>query len=164
MSMLFSFRNQSWANDSASEVSVITETVHFEISDTVAFSIPEITKVAITNTIAYFERILSLCKLEWVRLAVLEGFVTTAGGEYEDQIQVSRAALINYASRLSDSELQFFCTYLVRILRNHSKNDRLLIPAMEVISFLFEAGLTIRLEQEGFGCILTSCPISASID
>ena len=111
--------------------------------------------VAVTDTVAYFERILSLCKLEWLSMAVLEGFVTTAGGQYEDQIRVSRTALINHTSRLSDSELQLFCVYLVRILRNHFDNDRLVIPAMEVISFLFEAGITVRLEREGFGCVLT---------
>ena len=111
------------------------------------------TMAAPTNTVSYVECFLSLCTLEWLRTDILEGFVTLAGGEYEDQIRVSRTALVNHTSHLSNFDLQCLCVYLIRILRTRPDNDRILIPAMEVVNFLFEAGITWRLEQEGFGYV-----------
>ena len=86
-------------------------------------------------------------------MTLLEGFVTAAGTGSESLVHASRTALVQYILQLAQVELEFFCADLVDILRRHidSKHkERLQIPTMEVISFLLEAGITLRLEQGDF--------------
>ena len=101
-------------------------------------------------SVPYFTLMLSLCTLKWPTGAILEGFVTTAGGDYEAQIQASRTAFANYTLNLSQSELLALCNTIVSLLHKHSATDRLLTPTMELVAFLFESGIVMRLEHTDF--------------
>ena len=78
---------------------------------------------------------------------VLEGFVTTAGAGLESLLQASRSALIQFVATLTDEQLREYSGWLLDTMRENTTNDRILIPTMEVISFLLEAGALNRLQN-----------------
>ena len=106
--------------------------------------------MASVSSTSYFYRLLRLSSQSWIKYHLLSGFVTSAGTGSESLVQVSRTALIRYTAELSQANIHDFFTSLVDIIRNNLNEDRLLIPAMEVLSFLFEAGVTTRLQQDIF--------------
>lgn len=84
-----------------------------------------------------------------LRLPLLEGYVTSAGAGSEALLITSRGALIDFAAQCcGDYNLQDLCVDLVEVLSRNSSNDRIAVPAMEVLSFfLFDTGFAARLEE-----------------
>lgn len=76
-------------------------------------------------------------------LDTLEGFVTSADAGSEDLIRASRAALAGYCESGSEP-LQRVCETLIVVVQRNLKNDRVLVPALEVIAFLFHVQIMQR--------------------
>jgi hypothetical protein len=69
--------------------------------------------------------------------SLLEGFTSSADTGSEDLVRASRAALAAYCE--SDvANLNTVCEGLLAIMKRNMKNDRILVPAMEVMGFLFD--------------------------
>jgi hypothetical protein len=79
--------------------------------------------------------------------SLLEGFISSADTGSEDLVRVSRAALAEYCERDSQN-LSTICSCLYSILKRNLKNDRILVPAMEVIGFLFDYQIMQRSETK----------------
>lgn len=83
----------------------------------------------------------------WLRLPLLEGYVTSAGVGSEKLLRASRLALVDYLEcALPEARALNLCNDLTELLGRRLSNDRLAIPILEVLSFLFDAGVL-----EGFG-------------
>ena len=103
-----------------------------------------------TSTEPYFLQLLSLCSLPWVVMPLLEGYLTSAGAGSESLLRSSGAALVQYTEGLSADSLVVFCECLTSIIQEHINNDRLLVPALNTLGFLFDAGVMQRLPPKDF--------------
>ncbi|KAI9705641.1 MAG: hypothetical protein M1836_006397 [Candelina mexicana] len=95
----------------------------------------------------YFLELLQLLRQESVRIPLLQGYVTSAGAGSEAILIASRGALVDFAEQCD--EIYNLCdlsTDLVEVVKRNSNNDRVAVPAMEVLSFfLFDTGYAARL-------------------
>ena len=90
---------------------------------------------------------------------LLEGFVTSADTGSEDLVRASRAALAEYCE--SDAaKLDSICGGLISIFKRHLKNDRILVPTMEVMGFLFDFQIMQRSTTK---YLLLPRPLSSNI-
>lgn len=107
-----------------------------------------------TSTIAYFLQLLSLCSHHltqgWIRRPLLEGYVTSGGAGSESLLGASRAAFVTYTESLDLATLAMLCTYLIDLIRENISKDRLAVPTLEFVAFLFEAGMLQRLRDQDF--------------
>jgi hypothetical protein len=110
---------------------------------------------------AYFRTaLLSLqtAKTPAIREAICVGFVSSAGMGSESVVQNSRAALLDFVDVLQDEDTlnvaQFalvdFANCFLSLLKNNITNDRILVPLLEVISFLFDMQVMQRLQSTSF--------------
>lgn len=75
----------------------------------------------------------------WVA-ELMAGFVTSADTGNEDLVIASRAALTSYCE--ADSEnLESICNALLLNLKTRQGQDRVIVPTLEIISFMFHVGL-----------------------
>lgn len=74
---------------------------------------------------------------------LLAGFVTSADAGNEDLVIASRAALADFCSA-SDGNLGLVCNGLLQNLKTRQGQDRVLVPTLEIIAFLFHVGLFQR--------------------
>lgn len=74
---------------------------------------------------------------------LLAGYVTSADTGNEDLVIASRAALTEYCHASQDG-LDRVCTSLLRNLKARQGQDRVLVPTLEVIAFLFSVGIYQR--------------------
>ena len=107
-----------------------------------------------TSTIEYFLQFLSLCSepltQDWVRKPLLEGYVTSAGAGSESLLRASRAAFTSYTELLDLAKLATICTDLTDLIRENISNDRLAVPTLEFVAFLFETDVLQRLRDQDF--------------
>ena len=107
-----------------------------------------------TSTIEYFLQFLSLCSepltRDWIRKPILEGYVTSAGAGSESLLGASRAAFTSYTELLDLAEIATMCTDLTDLIQENIPNDRLLVPTLEFVAFLFEADVLQRLRDQDF--------------
>ena len=107
-----------------------------------------------TSTVEYFLQFLSLCSdhltQSWVSKPLLEGYATSAGAGSESLLVASRAAFVLYTENLDTATLATLCTYLTEVVRENISNDRLAVPTLDFIAFLFEAGILQRLRDRDF--------------
>ncbi|KAI1630961.1 tubulin folding cofactor D C terminal-domain-containing protein [Biscogniauxia mediterranea] len=75
--------------------------------------------------------------------ALLAGLVTSADTGNEDLVIVSRAALTEFCEE-SYENLRRACTGLINNLKRYAGQDRVVIPTLEVVSYLFHVGLLQR--------------------
>lgn len=100
----------------------------------------------------YFRHFLSLSKIPDFRRDIIEDLIVTASSGSESLLIASRAALAAHAEEIMPIQLDELCYTLVDILRSNVAdnkvpvNDRLLIPAMDALGFLFEIGVMERLK------------------
>lgn len=116
-----------------------------------ANDISAIVDIAQTSTTEYFRQLISFCDHGWIRAPLLEGFVTSAGAGSESVLQASRTAFVAYSDSCSAVALSMYCTTIIDVVHDNYSNDRLLLPAMEFLGFLFDAGVLNRLANEMFG-------------
>lgn len=110
----------------------------------------QFTDVAQTSTVPYFRQMILLCRIDWLRTSLLEVYVTAAGAGHESLLQSSREALFDYCDSLRMEELLVFCESLLQILSENLKLDRVAIPSVEVLAFLFDVGILQVLESSAF--------------
>ncbi|KAI9171066.1 Tubulin-specific chaperone D [Paramyrothecium foliicola] len=103
----------------------------------------------------YFETLLGLFSEDWLHPsihgvaragagelmeALMSGYVTSADTGNEDLVIASRAALSGFCSS-SPRNLDVVCAALLQNMKSYQGQDRVLVPTMEIIAFLFHAGL-----------------------
>ncbi|KAI0848250.1 tubulin folding cofactor D C terminal-domain-containing protein [Daldinia vernicosa] len=103
----------------------------------------------------YFNFLLRLCDKErldqvvaqyWTLSAddcisiLLAGLVTSADTGNEDLVIVSRAALADFCGESTENRKQA-CTALLRNLKQYQGQDRVIIPTLEVVAYLFHVGV-----------------------
>lgn len=102
----------------------------------------------------YFRQLLSLCSHHltqgWIRKPLLEGYVTSAGAGSESLLRAARAAFVLFTEPLDLGTLATHCTYLTDLIRENTTNDRLAVPTLEFVAFLFEASVLQRLRDQDF--------------
>lgn len=76
-------------------------------------------------------------------LDILEGYVTSADTGSEDLIRTSRAALFEYCE-IGSENIQQVCQTLLQVAKRNLKNDRVLVPTLETIAFLFDTQIMQR--------------------
>jgi len=93
---------------------------------------------------------------QW-RIELFEGYVNSADTGSEGLIRESRAALADFCERktwrgassddvhpLDIDASNFVCDTVFQVAKKHIANDRVLVPTMEVMGFLFDAGIMGR--------------------
>lgn len=110
----------------------------------------ECNDIATTSSVEYYLQMLSLVPLEWVRIPLMEGLVTSAGAGSESVLRSARAAICTYIMNIDDAKLKDLLDALVKILKAKPPKERLLISVLEVLGFLFETGIAVRLENEEY--------------
>lgn len=71
---------------------------------------------------------------------LLAGFVTSADTGNEDLVIASRAALSDFCEA-SHENLDRICHALLQNLKSRQGQDRVLMPVLEIVAFLFQVGL-----------------------
>ena len=104
-------------------------------------------------TAEYYSQLLSLWSFEWMREALLQGYVTSAGGGSESLMQTSRAALALRIEQFSSSDVIHLSKHLIVIMQKNISNDRILAPALNVLDFLFDIRVLQTLENEVLLCV-----------
>jgi len=74
---------------------------------------------------------------------LLAGYVTSADTGNETLVITSREVLCEFCEE-SQEKLDMVCRALVRNIRDHQGQDRLLTPTLEIVSFLLNVGLMQR--------------------
>ncbi|KAI8633400.1 beta-tubulin cofactor d [Xylariaceae sp. FL1651] len=80
--------------------------------------------------------------------SLLAGLVTSADTGNEDLVVVTRAALAELCET-SDESLQQVCGALLYNLKLYAGQDRVLVPTLEVVAYLFHVGLLQRCCSSG---------------
>ncbi|KAH6895618.1 tubulin folding cofactor D C terminal-domain-containing protein [Thelonectria olida] len=70
---------------------------------------------------------------------LMAGFVTSADTGNEDLVIASRAALSGYCEESPES-LDLVCQALLQNLKTREGQDRVLVPTLEIVAFLFQVG------------------------
>ena len=81
---------------------------------------------------------ISTLEERWVE-ELMAGIVSSADTGNEDLVIAARAALCDFC--VTPSTISLVCSALVRNLRAHQGNDRVLVPTLEVVAFLFHVGV-----------------------
>lgn len=76
---------------------------------------------------------------EW-RAEMFEGYVTSADTGSEELVRVSRAALADFCDK-EEANSNLVCETLLEVLKANMANDRILVPTLEVMGFLFDIGI-----------------------
>lgn len=71
---------------------------------------------------------------------LFEGYVSSADSGSEGLIRTSRAALASFCAS-APANREFCCAALLACMKHHLANDRVLVPTMEVLAFLFDAAV-----------------------
>lgn len=90
---------------------------------------------------------LSLYSLGYLRMSLLEGYVSAAGAGSDSLLRSSRAALVSYVEQFSATDSIQFCDYLSNIIGQNLSNDRTLVPTLVVVGFLFDAGVFEQIRE-----------------
>lgn len=80
---------------------------------------------------------------------LLAGYVTSADTGNEELVIASRAALTAYCDA-DQSGLESVCTALLQNLRLRQGQDRVVVPTLEIIAFLFSVGIYQRAATVDF--------------
>ncbi|KAK0643446.1 tubulin folding cofactor D C terminal-domain-containing protein [Cercophora newfieldiana] len=80
---------------------------------------------------------------------LMAGFVSSADTGNEDLVIATRAALCDFccaqsSDNVNGSNVDLVCTALVRNLKSRQGQDRVLVPTLEVVAFLFHVGIFAR--------------------
>jgi hypothetical protein len=93
----------------------------------------------------YFTQLLDLQFFNsWARTSLLEGFFTSSGAGAEKLLRSSRAALVDFVdhdSGTTPSRADVLQKTLVDVLRRNLSNDRVAVPTLETIAFLYDVDI-----------------------
>ena len=91
------------------------------------------------STSEYYEQLLALRSIDWLRGYILEGCISSAGIGSETLIRSSRLALAIYIDACSVTELAKLYTDLLMIMNKYVTVDRVIVPALAVFAFLLDS-------------------------
>lgn len=106
----------------------------------------------------YFHTLLSLIQVDYLVPALrdiaqtqtqdwmahlLSGFVTSADTGNEDLVIASRAALTSFCDASAET-LELVCGALLQNLKTYQAEDRILVPTLEMVAFLFHVNIFQR--------------------
>ncbi|PKK78732.1 ARM repeat-containing protein [Rhizophagus irregularis] len=104
-----------------------------------------------------YPRMVKLLVIPEFRFDLLTGLIVAAGGMTESLVRYSSATLIEYvnllptdSSTISSSELSLIdiAKSLLDLAKYFEKQDRILVPLLEVVDFLFEAGTLQKITNK----------------
>jgi hypothetical protein len=91
----------------------------------------------------YFSQLFELLSVDWLRLSLLKGLITSATAGTEGLIRASRFALVEYIRRgdegMRKSRKTTILKDLVSLLEETMEDDRYAIPAVEIFAFLLDS-------------------------
>lgn len=94
----------------------------------------------------YFRQLLELLQVDWLRLPLIQGLVTSASAGTESLVRASRSALMDYINDQDKERREVIIAQLVReiqvVLENNLEDDRYAIPSMDMLSFLLDSCVT----------------------
>lgn len=90
---------------------------------------------------------MTLYSLDWLRIPLLEGYVSAAGAGADSLLRSSRSALVDFIELRSTSELVGLCDCFNGIAERNLSNDRVLISTLVVLGFLFDSGVFEQLRE-----------------
>ncbi|CAG8507011.1 2497_t:CDS:2 [Acaulospora morrowiae] len=106
-----------------------------------------------------YPRMIKLLVLPDYRFDLLTGFVLAAGGLTESLVRYSSSTLLEYANELpvestpESFTLTDFAKTLLDIFRKYERQDRVVIPLLEVVDLLFENGTLQKIDSDGFSFV-----------
>ncbi|KAK9767248.1 hypothetical protein K7432_003080 [Basidiobolus ranarum] len=116
-------------------------------------AIPKDVKLNWYSAMAIYPRMVYVLVIPEYRLDLLTGFIVSAGGLTESLVRHSSSSLVEFISELStdnDSDtltVQKICVSLIAIMDNYAKQDRVIVPLLEVLDMLFERETLQPLED-----------------
>ncbi|MCJ1435609.1 hypothetical protein MMC27_004983 [Xylographa pallens] len=93
------------------------------------------------SSVAYYAQLLSLSSIKWLRQPLFEGIVTSAGAGSETILLASRAAIVDTLEGIPLGERVTLWDCFLRIIHTKIRNERLVVPVLEVLGFLLATGL-----------------------
>lgn len=91
----------------------------------------------------YFDQLLTLYEVQWLRLPLLQGLATSAVAGTEGLVRASRSALIQFINSRGAFQRQVLLVDILRvlssILRTNTQDDRYAIPTIEFLAFLIDS-------------------------
>ncbi|KAL1628757.1 hypothetical protein SLS54_001445 [Diplodia seriata] len=103
-----------------------------------------------TRAIEYFDTNTA----ESTRLAIVEGYISSAGMGSESVVQASRLALVERLQALPTEDERFSLLHVantvLEVCKTHLSNDRITVPLLEVLAFLLDAQVLQRLVGSSF--------------
>ncbi|KAK7510960.1 tubulin folding cofactor D C terminal-domain-containing protein [Phyllosticta citriasiana] len=91
---------------------------------------------------------------EPMRLAFVEGFISSAGMGSESVVQASRLALVEKMESLPVESEQFSLIHIANVVlgvfKANLSNDRIIMPLLDVVAFLFDVQVLQRLDGSSF--------------
>ena len=91
----------------------------------------------------YFDQLLTLYSIEWLRQPLLQGLATSATAGAEGLVRSSRSALIQFLNAQEPSQreatLLSILQELSAVLRENLPDDRYAIPVIDFLAFLIDS-------------------------
>ncbi|KAJ5101766.1 Tubulin-specific chaperone D C-terminal [Penicillium alfredii] len=91
----------------------------------------------------YFMQLLTLQRIDWLRLPLLQGLATSAVAGAEGLVRASRSALTRFLESFTPAERHMILTTFVQdlttILGDNLQDDRYAIPTVEFLAFLIDS-------------------------
>lgn len=91
----------------------------------------------------YFDQLLTLYAVQWLRLPLLQGLATSAVAGNEGLVRASRSALIQFINSHGAIQRQVLLLDILRVLRSilstNIQDDRYAIPTIEFLAFLIDS-------------------------
>lgn len=95
----------------------------------------------------YFAQLLTLQRIDWLRLAMLQGFATSAISGAEGLVRASRSALNQFLDSQPQVQrqeiLMIFLQDISTVLKDNLQDDRFAIPAVEFVAFLIDSYIPV---------------------
>ena len=98
----------------------------------------------------YYGQILQLLSVDWLRLAVLRGYITSAGTGSESVLRASRAALAGYLEQLDKKPLVVFAHNFLELFKEAHAHERLAVPALDALAYILQTNTLEGLRQDEF--------------
>ncbi|DAA79608.1 TPA_exp: putative Tubulin-specific chaperone D [Trichophyton benhamiae CBS 112371] len=94
------------------------------------------------STVAYFSQLITLVQVEWLRLPLIKGLVTSLTAGADSLIISSRTAVVEFINSQNDNtryrmQRDIFMSLLI-VLEESITDDRYAIPTVESLAFLIE--------------------------
>ncbi|ORX81575.1 ARM repeat-containing protein [Basidiobolus meristosporus CBS 931.73] len=116
-------------------------------------AIPKDIKLNWYSAMSIYPRMVQVLVIPEYHLDLLTGFIVSAGGLTESLVRHSSTSLVEYISELpvhADSDmltLQKLSRSLTTIMDTYAKQDRVIVPLLEVLDMLFERETLQQLED-----------------